>query len=401
MNNNYDTIIIGGGIAGLYYVHKFKPKNYILLEKNDRLGGRIYNIQWHNEQISLGGGVIKSTNIHTLKLLEELNLKTNEFISKYYLIDLPGKNPNEEDYYELNKMIINYLKKLLEKNYEEIIKTKLTFNDFLYKYLDNKIYEFIKSNILYLTHLNADVKYSLEDENMYELLRVANVKLKYIIKNGYTELLDKLIKNINYKLNTNVNIINKKNNKYEIICDNVTYTCDKLVLATEKNLSIIKNLSPVKEIYNLVEGCEYIRIYAYWKDGHGIINSIKTKNLPSKIIRMNDNILMICYTESYNAVLLNNFFQNHNKEEQINYVYKLLIDSKINIKKPDDLYYKFWKIGTHFFKPNTNFNDLRNKIKNVAITENIHIIGEPFSNYHGWVDSAIYSVDLLLHELNK
>ena len=43
--NTYDEIKIGSGFAGLYWCYKNKPEKFIILEKSDRIGGRIYNIE--------------------------------------------------------------------------------------------------------------------------------------------------------------------------------------------------------------------------------------------------------------------------------------------------------------------------------------------------------------------
>jgi protoporphyrinogen oxidase len=43
---NYDIIIVGGGIAGIYTMYNLKKRNpklkVLLLEKEDRFGGRVY-----------------------------------------------------------------------------------------------------------------------------------------------------------------------------------------------------------------------------------------------------------------------------------------------------------------------------------------------------------------------
>ena len=39
----YDTVIIGGGIAGLTAAYMLRDKNILLLEQEDRFGGRVWS----------------------------------------------------------------------------------------------------------------------------------------------------------------------------------------------------------------------------------------------------------------------------------------------------------------------------------------------------------------------
>ena len=71
----HDEIIIGAGMAGLYWIYKTKPNSFVILEKSDRIGGRVYNIDWNSTHISLGGGVIKESNNYTIQLANELGLE--------------------------------------------------------------------------------------------------------------------------------------------------------------------------------------------------------------------------------------------------------------------------------------------------------------------------------------
>jgi monoamine oxidase len=218
--NNIDTIIIGAGMAGLYYTYKSKLTDYLILEKNDRIGGRVYNIQWNNEQISLGGGVIKEDNHNTLALVKELGLENNlvDFSSIYHYIDLKGDEPNENLYHKSNKTIINYLKKVFNEKKDEIKSLSLTFKQFLLYYLDYNIYKTIHDSILYKSYMDADVEYVLQDENIYELLRVAEFKLKSIKNGGYTLLLNKLLEKLgNYKDKIILNCIITKISKIDNI----------------------------------------------------------------------------------------------------------------------------------------------------------------------------------------
>ena len=64
----YDIIIVGGGIAGLYTQHKLmqKYKNILLIEKDGRLGGRVwtYNTKVKGKQYSMEGGAGRFNDNH-------------------------------------------------------------------------------------------------------------------------------------------------------------------------------------------------------------------------------------------------------------------------------------------------------------------------------------------------
>ena len=79
---NYDIIIIGGGIAGIYSMYNLQKKypnlKVLLLEKNERFGGRIYS---HYEKIDekdyimdLGAGRIGFHHTNMVSLINELKL---------------------------------------------------------------------------------------------------------------------------------------------------------------------------------------------------------------------------------------------------------------------------------------------------------------------------------------
>ena len=312
--NIFDEIIIGSGFACLYWYYKTKPKNFLILEKSNRIGGRVYNKDWNKYQISLGGGVIKPSNNLMIELLNELQIETGESISKYHLIDLEtnSKNtnkPNENNFYELNKIIIEYLKKIYEKNKNKIKKNKLTFNNFLDLFLDYKISSLIKSNLLYKSYSNADVK-SVLDNEIEELLRTEDFKLLFIKKLGYTNLLNKLIEIIGieniYTKKKVIKIENIANFLFKITTsNNEYYLTKKIILATESKNNIYydlnENTNNLLKLYNMVSGSNYIRVYSFHKKGHGLDCSYRTNGIVGKVIYINPYILMCCYTEETQA----------------------------------------------------------------------------------------------------
>jgi hypothetical protein len=402
MNSIFDTIIVGAGFAGLYYAFKHKPSSFLILERDERIGGRVYNRDWNDNQISLGGGVLKDDDVYTINLAKSFGLKISDGVSKYHFIDFGNKKiPNENTFYKENKSIIENLKKIYSENKDEIETLKLTFDQFLLKYLKFDDYNNIVNNLLYKTFLNADPKTVLDTE-IQELLRTDDFKLKFINNGGYTVLLEKLIEEVglrNIKIGVNVQSIKKTKDIFYITTNFRSFKCKNVVIATALNNKIRWGLdyetnTKLRKLYSLVGGSKYIRIYSYHSGGHKLTSSYRTSGLPGKIIVINDKILMCCYTEDNDAVRLKKILDKKNKSEQIDLIYDILKNCNVPVSKPDDIIHKFWTIGVHYYKPNYSEkykNDLIKELKD----NNIMMIGEAYAPTHGWVNCALESVELL------
>lgn len=76
----YHTLIIGGGIAGLFLAEKLAAKRsqVLLLEKNDYLGGRVYTFRDKAKglQYEAGAGRIHRDHAHVASLVRRFGLKT-------------------------------------------------------------------------------------------------------------------------------------------------------------------------------------------------------------------------------------------------------------------------------------------------------------------------------------
>lgn len=402
MNKLYDYIIIGAGISGITYALNNKTNNFIILEKNDYIGGRIKNIKWNGTFISLGGGVFLPSHNHVLELCQEFDIPTKEYTSIYHLTDLQGKEPNNSLYYKDFDIIYNSLKKKYFKHETEIKKRKLSFKDFLKIYFPFSVSKIILENSLYSTNFNSDPGLFLENEFLYDCLRIEDSKMMFIkktneIHSGYDYIVNKILENINkenIKLNTIVSEINQKSDLYEITTNNEIFATKKIILATDIKSNINFNLSNnikslLSHVYESIGYEPYIRIYSFHKNGHNLKNSCKTQGLIGKTIIMDSKILMLCYNESDNAIELNNLLNKLNKVDQIEILYKLFENHEINISKPDDIYIQFWNIGMHYCKPGFNIKNELDKLKNEY---NIEIIGEIVSESHGWVNSALSTI---------
>jgi len=401
MNKIYDYIIIGAGIAGITYAHKNKSNNFIILEKNDYIGGRVKNIEWHDTIISLGGGVFLPSHTFIIDLCRTLGLGTQEYTSIYHLTDLKGKAPNNPLYYKDFEIIYKSLRKKYFKYEDEIKKQNLTFKEFLEIYFPYSVTTTLLSNSLYSTNFNSDPGLFLENEFLYDCLRTQDDKMMFIkgedkTKSGYDYLIDKIVLDIgksNIKLNVKITEINNKDGVFQCIANNEIFLTKKIILATDIKSGIKFNLnqdilSPLNHIYNLIGYEPYIRIYSWHKEGHKLTNTCKTQGLIGKTIIMNKNVLMLVYNESTYAQELNSLLNKLKKEEQIDVLYKLFENHNITITKPDDIYIQFWQVGMHYSKPNFNIG---NQIEDLR-KSNIEIIGEIVSNSHGWVNSALSTI---------
>ena len=133
----------------------------------------------------------------------------------------------------------------------------------------------------------------------------------------------------------------------------------KIILATESNTNIKFDLDDnnnllLSTLYGMVSGSNYIRINSYHKNTHGLNCSYRSNGMVGKVIYINENILMCCYTEEHDALKLNKLLQNKTKLSQIDIIYKLLNQCNIPIKKPDDIIIKFWNSGVHYNNPGYN-----------------------------------------------
>ena len=75
--SEYDYVIVGGGVAGLYFAFRLLQKgerNFIILEGSDHVGGRNQVYKFHDTVVPLGAGAFRSTDKAVLALVKELKI---------------------------------------------------------------------------------------------------------------------------------------------------------------------------------------------------------------------------------------------------------------------------------------------------------------------------------------
>ena len=394
-------IIIGAGISGLYtgYILKQLNKDFIIIEKDNRYGGRVYMENFLDNQVPLGAGIGRFEKDKLLyDLCNKLNVPVNEYITKI------SHSPLINDKNNINILeYISGLTKIYNKN--KNIRSTCSFLSFLKKYCKNYS-KFIKK-CGFSDFIHADIEDTLNDYGFDDLVsgwRAFSIKWQLLLDNLYNILKDNII------LNETVNNVNI-HRKY-INTNKKKYTYDKLICSTTVDISrdIFKNNEKISNILIGLDIQTFSRIYAKVEKGNDLLKE-KVKNLTvldsflQKIIPMDsDNgIYMIGYNDNYDADKGFRFFTTMDDKE-INLVLEKEIEKNFEIKI-EVVYSKiaFWNNGTTYYKPLKK--EYKNRDEWLSLARNpvkdLYFIGEGFSKNQGWVEGSLDSViDVLklIHE---
>ncbi len=423
-------VIIGGGIAGLYCAYslhiRFGLSDIIVVEKDNRLGGRINTIHVDNQLIELGAGGVVNVQHNMFSLLSKLGIsvskgssgrsqiitstlstkkitgETNPFVPTVYKID-NIINILDTDFYVI---IEDLIKKLDDDMFRENARS---YN--LYALVE-KIYGSVKADqLLYQFGYHDDFQKqnSVEALKMFEKEFRPDAKYHRVI-GGMSYIIDKLtsyLKENNIKILTNTKFmdIHKITNGYNCIFDNVKKISTKnIILAVPKKALLkIPFLSVAKNKLKSISNKSLSRIYLFFpKNNNKVwfdhINDILTTNtLLSQIspINKSDGILMI-YTDGQNAKTMHYLEKNNILEPEIMY-HLIKLFSDIEIPKPIKIITSYYDTATHIWKPSINayqmYYDIMQPIKN----EKIFITGEAYSLNQQWCEGAVENVnDLML-----
>ncbi len=369
--SNYiiDVIIIGTGPSSLYLAHKLqnKYKNILLIEKNNKIGGRTGNFIFENTEVVKGAGVGRyNKDKILLNLINEFNIKYKKF---------------SKDFGNADSKFISKNLYLLNKYYNDKYKI-LTFSEFAKLILGKYNYEKLKYNLGYTDFELSDVKDTLNNYGFEDIY-----KKGYNFSFSWNKLCDCLAKNKNIIFNSE--IIKLKNYKnYIKLYDNCNkvYFCKKLVICG--NILTLRNLLKLP-IYNNIDGQPFIRVYI---KTNKIITSkfVLSKNF-QKIIPINiEKKIYMLYADNNFALDINTFSKSKIQD---------LLSKEFNLDLEIIKYKKiFWRIGTHYYKPLPI--EYNNRIEFIHKAQqpnsNIFVIGEVVSINQGWTNSGLESVEKII-----
>jgi len=399
---NYDIVIIGSGIAGLYAAYQIQKKSpntsFVVLEKYKKqwIGGRTSNDTFYGTQIVTGAGVGREdTNPLLIDLLKDLNIPYEESLSVMNYSKMI-RSPVDV------QKIIEYLRKKYIKHPE--LRT-LTFKEFAENILGVELYHKFIISAGYTDCENADIKETLYNYGMDDN------------KGGWTMLFipwKKLVLKLweviglkNIRFSQNVDKIIKKGAFFDVLCENSSniYHCKKVIIATTIS-SIQKLIKDPLSIYKQIHGQPFLRLYGkfdkksaeimkMWVPNYTIVPGPLQKIIP---IDADKGVYMIAYSDNRNALFLKKYLSN--TFENRKYLAKL-IEKSLGI--PENSLYLiaikdfYWPIGTHYYGPLKGFRSREDFVYRVQHPmKNMLVVGEAVSRYQGWVEGALESVETVL-----
>ena len=415
---NYEYIICGAGIAGLYCAlnliekNKVNPKNILIIEKSYRVGGLIktnsdekFKIKYEN-----GAGRFTENDELLLELIRRFNLEQQKVelpIEKEY-----RKVFNDEVITINTKKFSKILNKLIFKKYnltkQELLgktfrslcedeigieKTSLLIESFGYNDEFNKVnakngIEIFKKSFL------SNLKYYILRDGLEQIVLQLESFLK---KNGVTIHLSEKVLNI--QDNNLITIYTETFNGKDKI-----YLTNNLILAMPRGALIkIPFLKKIHSLLNSVEDSSLFRIYAVFPkniDGKVWFHDIPktTTNLPIQQfipINVENGLVMITYSDTTNAIQWQQDKINDIFKKKIMKNIKLLFSEK-EIPEPLFLTTNFYIEGTHLWKINCDGQLLQQRILKPFNNMNLFICGESYSNNQGWIEGALETSSIVV-----
>jgi hypothetical protein len=401
----YDTIIVGGGMAGLYCAYKSRKINptqkLLLLEGNDHLGGRAGNVQFHGESIPTGAGIgRKKKDVLLMELLKELHVPFHEFTvtSQYADTIRPSCRVKE--------MFL-----FLKREYNDSRDKSKTFQQYAKPKLNGEFGRNAYDNFVICAGYT-----DYENECCTDTLFHYGFDDNYSDWPGYgfswntlTASLAKEIGSQNIRLSSHVNkVTNISDDHYEIVTPNHRFLSKNVIIAT--TIESVKKLLPGKSMYNQIRGQHFLRMYG--KFSHSSIEIMKEKCSKTtvvpgpihKIIPMNADkgIYMIVYTDNKGATTLEKYKENTMRNRDILCrLLEIALDIPENKLELVDMVDFYWDVGTHYYSTiKGEYNNRREFIRDAQRPRrNMYVVGELISMKQGWVEGALESVEQVFEEI--
>ena len=403
--DNYDIIIVGGGISGLFLAYKLADTNLniLVLEKEKEFGGRVHTIYKNGYQYECGAARFSNKHNKLLTLIHELGLKED-------IVELPDKIESiidgKKDPCNIDKLLMNAILKSKEYNKDHL--KEIVFYQYLIDIYDFKTADYINTCFGYDSEffkLNADAAINMFKKDLFH----GDTKY-FILKKGLSSIIKELVDLLEYRDNVTLKLeegVSEITDSLVSTDKGYKYNYNKIILTIpQENLQKIEYLKDIKELES-VEGIPLLRVYFKYpvKDCKSWFKNIKrttTDNYIRHIIPIdyNNGLIMISYTDALYANMLLSIY-NDGKDKLVKAIHKeikVLFD--IEPPEPEEVLFHYWENGCHFWKTGSDMNKNYDKLLKPMDDKELFICGESFSKKQAWIEGSLESCYDLIKLLN-
>jgi hypothetical protein len=398
---NYDIVIVGAGIAGLYSAYvilKQSPDTSILILESGEIGGRMGTDKFYGASVSKGAGVgRKKTDVLLAALLKDLHVDYNEFT-----IDHNFSTTIHDQVVDVNK-IVGFLRKIYKQQPQP---PKQSFKQFAIKHIGEPLYNNFVLSTGYTDYEDADI-YSV----LYLYQMDNNTSGWTAFHIPWSDLIDRIKRRIGaHRIKTGHNVVSIKQTEstFEVVSNKSVFQTQKVIVATQ--IDTVQRLFPRMPVYQKIHGQPFLYVYAKFnKESAALLKTmVPTYTIVEpplqKIIPMDPDrgVYMIAYSDNDNAIRLKPYLdetRESNKryferqlERALSLHLSLSSEQKLHIIALTSYY---WKSGTHFFEPldTKKYKNLRQMLDLAQHPmPGIVVVGEAVSAHQGWVEGALESV---------
>ena len=440
---NYDLVIIGGGISGLYTLYKlsktFSHLKILLLESGERYGGRIYSyketIDGEDYVMDLCAGRIGHHHKLINNLINELGLQpkivdipnTKAYIEVTENNKVRDKTPFKD--YIMDKLTKFFFSPLVSKLGKSILQ-KYYLSELIKKYVSVSFSQKVESVFEYSSDLN---EFNAYDAIEYFKHDYTNESTFFTLNGGLEQIIERMLvlikKTKSYKLKNitllnlssvenitnNNNNNNNINNLFKITINNYktakiynVYSKYVICAIPKKSLEKLDLFKPILRDLNSINSINLLRIYEIYNKTNGetwfknVEKTITNTQVQFVIpINPNNGLIMSSYSDCANA----NYWNLLLAKKGLDYV-KQTLNTKLNqlfsiynIKVPPSKYIKmyFWDAGVACWKKNVDSDYLSSKLLNPF--PRVFIIGENYSKYQAWCEGALMTSENCIAKL--
>jgi len=411
--DNYDIIILGGGISGLFLAYKLSEednRSVLLVEKADRYGGRIYTTTNKQSTYEAGAARFHSSHSKLIQLIQELELSDSIYqlpsICKHIL-----RNKERRYQYatknklDLETLLVEAVSKKTE--FENKHLHKITFFQYLISVFDYETAVFMKDAFGYdseFLELNADAAIQMFEGDLFSENNYS------VLMGGFSQVIEKLVSileernNVKMYNNCELESVDEK----QIIIPQGKFKFGKLICAIPP--SALKQIDYFKDNEDLsaVKAIPLLRIYTKYpvknkKVWFSDIKRTTTDNYIRHIIPIDyeSGLIMISYTDGDYVSMWEQLY-SCGEDVLIKHLHKEIKDLfKIpEPPEPEFLTFHLWNEGLHVWRPGYKMNDMYPKIQQPNKSVPIFICGESFSKKQGWIEGCLETCYDVINQLN-